>query len=463
MLRVIALLMVCVSLFGGETYGKLRIEKDHMIDQSTLLYVKLALDQFKEEGVKAVLLELDTPGGEVFSAMKISEMLVKYHEEEKVPVIGYIDDWAISAGSLLAYSCSEIVVNRGSIMGAAEPVMMDGDEVKPASEKTVSALRAEFATTAQLYGRNPDIAEAMVDKDILLVERKGRVESVEKVKRGDVVVSDRGKLLTLRADQLMQLGVADQLVKGSLPQLEGMKPVEFNHWKVGFYAFLTSPMVASLLMMVMMAGFYMEMSSPGFGWPGGLAVGALVLILLTQFTVATAGYLELILLGVGILMVLIEIVAFPGFGLLGILGGVVALVALTILLIPFVSAQDLFALRVGYFAREAILSRVAWLMMSLILACVTMIVLARLFSRKILARTSLVLNETLDKPKASFELKLGVKGQAYTAMRPSGKVAIDGDLYDAITMGHYIEQGVEVEVIAQEGEKVVVKACSGSH
>ena len=455
MLRFLFLLC-CVSLFGAEKYGHLKLEKEHPIDQSTLLYVKHALQKFEEEGVKLIVLDMDTPGGEVFSAMKISSLL----REQKVPVIAYVNDWAISAGALLAYSCPQIVVNRGSIMGAAEPVLMGGSEPKPASEKTVSALRAEFASTAEVFHRNPYIAEAMVDKDILLVERKGKVMKADEVRRGDRVISGEGKLLTLRGEELITLGVADEIVDGYLPQVSEMEAVTYSHWKIYFYSFLTSPLVASLLMMAMMAGFYMEMSSPGFGWPGVIALSSLAVILLTNFTLYTADYLELIFLIIGAVLLMVEIFVIPGFGLVGILGLIFMVGGLFLLSIPFVNVGDLLTFKINFFEKEALMSRLSWLLLFFILSCATLALLAKLFSKKILKHSKLILNERLDHPQLSFQINAGEMGKAYTNMRPSGKVMIGQEVYDGLSQGTFIEKGAAITVIRQEGEKVIVKECS---
>ncbi|MFS8563016.1 MAG: hypothetical protein LVR00_01240 [Rhabdochlamydiaceae bacterium] len=147
---------VRVDSEGPNKIGYLYLDKDHPIDQSTLLYVKFALDRFKAEQVSCVVLKLNTPGGEVFAALKIVELLKDLDKKDHIPVIAYIDNWAISAGAMLAYSCRYIGITTSASMGAAEPVLMgEGGKMESASEKINSALRAEFANLARLWNRNP--------------------------------------------------------------------------------------------------------------------------------------------------------------------------------------------------------------------------------------------------------------------------------------------------------------------
>jgi membrane-bound ClpP family serine protease len=128
-----------VASSGPNKIGYLHLEKDHAIDSSTVLYVKFALDHFKKEGVKFVVLDLDTPGGEVFAAIKICEMLKNLDLQDKIPVIAYIDNWAISAGAMIAYSCRYIGITSSASMGAAEPILIDANfTLGPRSESSRS-------------------------------------------------------------------------------------------------------------------------------------------------------------------------------------------------------------------------------------------------------------------------------------------------------------------------------------
>ncbi len=197
--------------------GYLYLESNKSIDQSTYIYVKYSLEDFKKKGVRFVILHLNTPGGEVLSSIKIANLLQKTDIKDGIPIVALIDDWAISAGAMLAYACRFIAVVPNAIMGAAEPVIARQDgQMESASEKVNSALRAQFASLANFYGRNPLIAEAMVDKDKVLVVRNHKILSLrsndEIITSGpnpDTIITEKGKLLTLKSDEMSKLGIAD--------------------------------------------------------------------------------------------------------------------------------------------------------------------------------------------------------------------------------------------------------------
>src|SRR5690606_7682189 len=77
----------------------------------------------------------------------------------------------------------------------------------------------------------------------------------------------------------------------------------------------------------------------------------------------------------------------------------------------------------------------------------------------------IALTDTLNRSEGFVSLQyeeplLGKQGTAETVLRPSGKVLIDGKLYDAYTRGEYIQKGQRVEVISEEGSSLKVKLVS---
>ncbi len=482
------------DLAGVNNVGYLSIDKDRGIDNSTHLYVKYALEYFRKQNVCFVVLRLNTPGGEVFAAIKIAEELKRLDAEYHIPVVAFIDNWALSAGALLAYSCRFIGIVGDASMGAAEPVIAgEGGGMQPASEKINSALRAEFANTASFYGRDPLIAEAMVDKDILLVQRHGkmiRLEKEEEIRPDDEIISREGKLLTLSAYQLVHLSVADFKVDAvslaPLTEEEKSKDVwpahksllfqqsffakiphaellGYQDWKIDFFAFLMHPLVSSLLFMGLLLGVYGEMSHPGAGIFGSLALICMALILLSSFALQTIHFLEIILLVSGLVLVAIELFLLPSFGILGVVGIVLSIVGLMALLLPHVSYGD-FSWDTSDWSVTAIefVTRLSWLIGALVVSMIIASLLARYLTKKNLLWQKLILRGEQNKEEGftslSFDLpEVGSEGETYTPLRPSGKVLIHDMLYDACADGFFIDKGTSVIVIAHEGSTIIVK------
>jgi membrane-bound ClpP family serine protease len=484
---------------GKNSIGHILIDdRNSGINQSTWLYVKAALDHYKKNKPAFIILELNTPGGEVFAAQQISDALKNFDIQEGVPVVAYVNNWAISAGAMLAYSCRFMAVVKDGSMGAAEPLTQDAaGKMEVASEKVNSAIRTDFANRARFFDRNPLLAEAMVDKDLILVMRHGRVTKLDNETQirltgpdPDVVISPKGKLLTLDAQQMLEYGVADMLVPPTkteaiteqekeegqwraskealfhLPFFEGIPGATIDSyrmdWKTRFFAILASPMVSSLLFMGLVIGFYMELSSPGFTLPGSIAAICLFLILLSSFSLEIANWLELIFLITGLITILVELFVLPTFGLLGFVGLLLFLVGLFGMMIPGVENVSFeYDTQTLNAAGQVFVERLAWLSGALVAALAIIAILARYVTPNFSAFNRFVLNGNeqdgylaVDAP--STLPKAGALGEASTALRPAGKVIIDNMQYDAISDGTFIEKGMKIKVTGLDGGTVVV-------
>lgn len=487
---------------GPNVIGHLLIE-DHnsSITQATFLYIKNALDAYKKSKPLFIILELNTPGGEVYPAQKISDALKEFDTQYDIPVVCFINNWAISAGAMLAYSCRFIVVAKDASMGAAEPIVMgEHSEMQPASEKVNSALRADFANRARFFDRNPVIAEAMVDKDLILVVRHGQVIKLDndsQIRTGgpnpDLLLSPKGKLLTLDADQLLKYGVADILL---LPQKTGViteseresgkwpaeKMLLFHvpffdqisnatietyqmDWKERLFAFLASPLVSSLLLLGLVLGFYVEMSTPGFGLPGVLGLFCLILIILSSFALEIANWLEVILLFVGLAIIVVDLFLLPTFGLLGFVGLLFFLAGLFGLLLPGLDAIN-YEVDTNTFnaAGQMVLERFVWFSLTLLFAGGVVLLLARYLTPKLAAYSSLVLTGNEQDASRGYIAnedpkllpQVGTKGEVVATLRPAGKIQIEDAIYEALSTGSFIEKGEKIVVVRLDGSSIIV-------
>lgn len=485
---------------GPNVIGHIIVE-DHSneINQSTWLYIKKALDYYKDTRPIFVILELNTPGGEVFAAQKISDALKEMDIQFNIPIVVYINNWAISAGAMLAYSGRFITTVKDGSMGAAEPIFLnEKGELKTASEKENSAIRTDFASRASFFDRNPYIAEAMVDKDVILVLRDGKIiklDNESQIKTGepdpDILISPKGKLLTLGADEMYRYGVADMVL---LPaKLQPLTPQEIDSgkwpaaksllfqqpffkdipnatidsyqidWKTRFFAMLASPAVASLLMMGILVGFYMEFSTPGFGVAGTIAVTCLILVLISSFALEIASWLEVVFLVVGIGIILIDIFVIPTFGLLGIIGALFFFGGLIALMVPGIESVNYeFDTNTLNAAGVSVIERIGWLCASIILSFLIMLIIGRFLTPKIAAYSKLVLkgNEqdgyiASDDPKTLPQA--GTRGVAATTLRPAGKIVVEGRQYDALSSGGFISKDAPVVVQRLDGSVIIVQ------
>lgn len=478
--------------------GHIHIKKDG-ISQSTWIYVKSALDYYKKTKPIFIILELNTPGGEVFSSQQISDALKEMDTQYGIPVVAYINNWAVSAGAMLAYSSRFIAIAKDATMGAAEPVISGGEAgMQSASEKINSALRADFANRANFFGRNSLIAEAMVDKDMLLVLRNGKITKLEdesqlRLETGmpDTVISAAGKLLTLDAKSLIEYGVADlelpskaleqvtekELQTGSWPasKLALFQDTFFAKipdaqidafqmdWKLHFFTFIASPAVSSLLFMAMMLCFYMEMNTPGFGIAGSLGLVCLSLLLLSSMALEAVSWFELILVIAGLSLLFLEILVIPGFGLPGIAGGILVLLGLFAMMLPAIdSVQFDFETESFNAAGDVFIEKLTWLCGSFVISILLIVFIAT----KIMPKTEFFKHLVLSGEENASDgfattaalPSPGSLGKAYSTLRPAGKVIIEDEIFDAFSDAAFIEKGQPIEVKEARGNRLMVQS-----
>lgn len=475
--------------------GYLQLTPDHPIRQSTYLYFKFALEEFKKRNVRFVLLHIDTPGGEVLSSLKMVDLLQKMDLDHGIPIIAYIDDWAVSAGAMIAYACRYIFVNQQSLMGAAEPVLAkEGGQMESAPEKVNSALRAELSNLASFYGRNDLLAQGMVDKDMILVIRNHQIVKLDhehQIHSGgsnpDILITGRGKLLTLNAKQLIDFGVADYMIENpkmlfdlrknnqhewpakQMPIFEEPYLAKIPHgvmldyadWRITFFTVLSNPIIMSLLFIGLVIGFYIEINTPGFGVPGSIGLACLALILLASFSTEAINWIEIIILLGGLILLAVELFVIPGFGVVGILGIILTIIGLFALMLPGIDKLNFFHWDSFQLVGAVFLERLAWLCGALIFSIIVIILLARFYSHRFFRFSKFVLHGEQEGFIAGIPRELmpeeGELGETVTPLRPSGKVHIGEHLYDAMAQTGYLEKGVAIEVVRVEGSHLVVR------
>lgn len=474
-MKIIFAIFLCLQISLGamtleneSRYGHLRLEMDRPIDTSTYLYVKFALKEFQEKGAKFVILELNTPGGEVFSAQKIAHLLHECDAIHQIPVIAYINHWALSAGAMLAYSCRYIAISPSSSMGAAEPVLMKSDGMETAPEKMNSALRAEFANIASLFGRNPLLAEAMVDKDLLLIRRNGeflKLEGEHLLEPTDEIISQKGKLLTLPAKKIQEFGLASFEVPVSEKGLFAIEPfknfvlseIPFSNWRINFFTFLCHPAVVSLLSLAFMLGLYLESSAPGHGIGFFIAAISGALLFLSHSADAAIQSLEMIFFSFGFLLIAFELIFFATAGILLILGSLFVLGALFSWGLPNMGAPQFSLSFEGWnLAAFALYEAIGWLCMTLCAAAFVIFLLHKLrfpFFRKVILPNSLTpLENFLENPP------IGTIAKTASACRPFGKIEVEGEIFEAYSGISFIDKGENVKIIAIDSGRIFIKS-----
>ena len=276
--------IIALNAHANETNEVYLVSIKGTIDLGLSSYVQRALEEAVSNKAKAVILEIDTFGGRVDAATQIRDKIMSLN----VPTVAYVKNRAWSAGALIALSAEYILIDKSASIGAAEP--------RPEDEKNISALRAEFTSTALSRGRSEDIAAAMVDKD---VEIKGIIE--------------KDKILTLNAEQAIKLDFVDGNASSieevlNFLNLEDAKIVYiYPNWAENISRFVTNPVVSPLLLSIGFLGLIIEFWTLGWGIAGSVGIISLSLFFGGHIIVGLAGFETIILFAIGLLLLLIEI------------------------------------------------------------------------------------------------------------------------------------------------------------
>ncbi len=491
---------------GGEKAAIIPIEGE--IDKFQVIFLRRSIEKAKEAGAQTIIFSINTFGGRVDSALQMATLIGSLNE---IHTVAYIPaepesigvSW--SAGALISFSCNAIYMAPGTSIGAAAPVFQSAEGTKAAGEKTVSAVRSQLEALAEKNGYPREIAVAMVDMDAELIEisRNGSyrfelngtnaerdetaAENGQDIEDGGRqtaggeekhekrrVISPKGKLLTLTAGDMEKYGISGGTVSNSdellnslgLREALSLRPTNADK-AVGF---LTSAAVTSLLLTLGLLGLYLEISSPGFGVPGTIAILAFATIFFSSGLLGTLGSVELILFILGLGLLVVEIFLIPGFGVAGITGLLFMSTGLILSRQGFILPEsdwqwDLFLQNIGVVFGTFALS---FILLGILMIFFPKI---RLFRRLILSTPSgsLPSGENLSAAESigsagqqsAAEHKnaptAGSTGRAKTTLRPAGTAVIDGEYYSVVTQGEWIETGAEIRVCELAGNRIVVE------
>lgn len=424
------------SISGKKKVYTFEIKAD--IDPRMNRKVKLALEDAASKGADMIIIEMDTYGGAVNDADDIRTMIL---ETEK-PIHVFINKDAASAGALISIACDSIYMAPGSSIGAATVVMGGGGEAAP--DKYQSYMRSMMRSTAEAKGRDPKIAEAMVDEKL-------EVEGV----------SEAGSVVTFSVSEAIANGFSEGQVNSidEIIKKQGVEDYELIAYQTSgvetVISFFLNPAVSGFLILIIFAGIYFEIQTPGVGFPLAGSLVAIILYFIPYYLTGLAQNWEIAVFIAGVILLLVEIFVIPGFGVFGILGIIGILTGLTLGMIPndafdftFVPSGDLFVA-----------------LLTVILAAIVAVSLIFFLAPKInrwKAFSSIALSTTLksaDGYTSTFYADdlLGKEGITHTRLMPSGRVLIEDEIYDAYSRGEFIDKGEKIKVISTEGTSIKVK------
>ena len=403
-----------------------------------------AIRQAGQSKADVILIEMNTYGGLLDAADSIRTKIL----DTSIPVYVFINKNAASAGALISLACDSIYMAPGANIGAATVVDQQG---KPLPDKFQSYMRSLMRSTAEVTGRNPEIAQAMVDPRLFVPG-----------------VSDSGKVLSMTPSEAVKHGFCEAEVNNIK---EIMAHAGIRHYKTIPYhitatdkmvRFLIRPWVSGLLIMVIIGGLYFELQSPGIGFPLAASILAALLYFAPLYLEGLANHWEILLFLAGVALIIVEIFVIPGFGISGILGILFMTGGLSLALVRS-TGPGFFDVNLMAMAKASLLVIIAG----------TLALFGSIYLTKVIFGSRrfryLGLEKTQEKASGystaseSYQAMVGRQGVSLTKLRPAGKVQIGEQIFDAVARYRFIDKEETIEVVDYQQAQLIVKKKEEHH
>ncbi len=396
-----------------------------------------AFEEAKALDAELIIINMNTYGGQVDAADSIRTRILNCD----IPVYVFINNNAASAGALISIACDSIYMVPGSNIGAATVVNQTGEAMP---DKYQSYMRSMMRSTAEANGRDPEIAQAMVDPRIVV---PGLIDS--------------SMVLTFTPSEAIENGFCEAEIKNIPELLDRLNIKDYKIEKQELKAtdqiirFLINPMISSVLVMMIVGGIYFELQSPGIGFPIAAAILGAILYFAPHYIEGLAEHWEIAVFIVGVILLAIEIFVIPGFGVSGVLG-----------ILFIIGSLALATVRnIGFHFEVPDITQLVYSLLYVSLASLGGLVLSYYLTNKLFgnAQFGALSLMTVQKKEEGFSIEestysklIGSNGIAQTDLRPSGKVKIENGYFDAVAKIGYIEKGNKITVVGYENAQLTV-------
>jgi len=476
-------------------------------------YLRRGLDVAQQAGADLVVCELHTDGGSVTASIDMSKML----NASATPTVAWVNTKGASAGATITYACDDIVVGPGATFGSTIVIGIGPEGVSAVGEKYMRLVAQQMRANAEANGHDADLAEAMTDLNVeisydeyarkmadkgiqLGIPEQYRTEKTSAESASSGVMGgvagqppweEFGKEYIVKEEEILNLNDYEALFLRvavgrasridapiasatgpaakveaitDIPKFSALRGAEVVtldwSWSENMTYFLTSPIVVVLLLLGAFVGIGTELKVPGFGFPGILGLTCLALLFIGQLGTGAAQWTDLILLVIGIALLGVEIFVIPGFGVVGVLGIICIVVGLLLMLVEK-PPEELPPLP-GQFLHALLLLSIA-----IVASGVALVLMYRFVLPHTPFLGALVLTSQ-QKRNAGYhasegsrlaepEKLIGRVGVAKSKLRPAGRAIFDGELYDVVTQGDFINPGAEIEIVEVKSNRIMVR------
>ncbi len=422
------------------------VKIDGMISSPQVSIIKRAVREANEAQAKHLIIDLDTPGGDLQSTLEIMDALRNFKGKSAC----YVNPEAISAGSFIASSCDKIFFAPQGVIGAAEAVSATGGNIDASMQrKLTSYLSAKVRSLNEKDERRSDVQRAMNDPDFEL-------------KLGGKIIKRKGELLSLTAKEacekfegrpLLGDGIFDSL--SSLAENLAGKSVTIENVHIT-WADQVSKYIATISPLLIGGGLlllFMELKSGGFGVLGGIGIGLLLLAFIGARLSGIAGYEPILFFLLGLVLIALELFLLQGFIVPAITGFILIVGALVW------AFSDIWPERGFDYNMANIYMGILNVGIGILIAFVGALLLGKYMpSNPLFKRLILKATDTAKKlPDADGESLIGSVGECVSDLTPSGRIRVAGKLLEAQALFGTLSKGDKVKIISKKDFNFLVK------
>jgi membrane-bound serine protease (ClpP class) len=379
------------------------------IKAGTVQYLQRVINLAEENRVDYLIIKLDTPGGLLKATKDIVDLIL----ETEITTIVFVHKeggWAYSAGTFILMAADYAIVHPKASIGAARPVVLGAGD--GATEKMVGAMASWMKSLAEIHGRDKIVAEKFVKEDLSLTGLGAKEAGV---------INKTAKNIE---EIFLKLNILEPEIKIITPT-----PIE------RFFNFLSHPHLISLFLTIGGLAIIMAIRSGEFEISGIIGIIAF-LIGLWGMGIITFSFLGIGLLLFGLILLLIEMFAQPGFGFLGVAG----IISIVFGIFTF-GAEPFFTPKLLDFMTIIIIG-VA------LLFCLIFVIIGKKIAKVF-----------KNKPVTGSETLIGLEVEVDKEINPRGYIKIDQEFWSAKDInGKIIPKGTKVEIIKIEGNTLIVKS-----
>lgn len=442
------------------------------VDEGLQHFTQRAIDEALAQTPKpdVLLFDIDTWGGRLDAAFEISDAIGAV---QQCSTSAFVARKAISAGALIALSTQKIYMAPGATIGDCAPILQTQEGPKFLGEKIESPLRARFRALAKRSGVPAALAEKMVSKDLSVKTARDsagglhwfsnqtwdELSDTAQSRFHDVrTVAEEGQLLTLDDQEAAKWQFSGGTFVTIDSLLSARKWERAAHleptWSESALRWISK--YVSILFVLGLAALYLEYKMPGTGFFGILGVIFLGIALGSQFLLGMASYTALALAALGVLLIGIEVAFMPGM-VFPALAGMVCLLAALVLSLQGFTVPDPQMPWQAVQMKRGILQVLA----AAVGAAVVSILAFRYLVPLLPFREGPYLTATLagepGQVRQSGPDLAGKTGICLTALRPVGRIEVDGVEHDALSRGGMLDKGTAVRVVEHSGAQWVVE------